>query len=559
MVRERTGSSASRRLPECGFAHEDAEGDTWICGERGDHYCSPRADRVVAFFAEVLVHTKGTWARKPFMLEEWQEHDIVRPLFGEVVWSPEWERYVRRYRLAYIILGRKNGKSELAAGIVLYLLVGDDEEAAEIYGAAKDTKQAGKVGEVVVRMFELSAVLRLRLKWNKHSRRLTDPRSASYYEVIPADAAGELGSNPHGVVIDELLTQPDDSLFNALRTAMGTRTQALMLIISTETDDPAGFAAAQIDEAERVAAEPARAPHVFTYIRKMDRNADPFDERLWGGPNPALGQFLSAQSLRDEAIEARNDPTKENAFRQFRLNQRVQQVTRWIPLHLWDRSAGMVAETDLLGRRCFAGLDVASTTDLAAWALLFPPDDGYDRFRVLWRFWTPEAQLRSLDKHTGGQASVWVRQGLLTTTEGDWIDYSKIHEDIRSDRDRFEVQVVGYDKEIRATATAQFMQSIGLEIDPVFQGFALSSSLKELLRLVKAGQLEHGGNPVARWNADSAEVRQDDQERIKIVKPQRARSGKRIDGIAALANALNVYGAFEAGEDSEPAELVTFA
>src|SRR5436190_19059770 len=143
---ERRWRPASRKGPVCGYTF-----DGKTCARRGAHHCTPRADKVVRFFAEVLVHTKGPWARKPFILDVWPEHDLVRPIFGEVWWSDEWQQYVRRYDLAYIVISRKNGKSEIVAGMVLYLLLADDEFGAEVYGAAKDTKQAGKVGEVVVR------------------------------------------------------------------------------------------------------------------------------------------------------------------------------------------------------------------------------------------------------------------------------------------------------------------------------------------------------------------------------------------------------------------------
>jgi phage terminase large subunit-like protein len=228
-----------------------------------------------------------------------------------------------------------------------------------------------------------------------------------------------------------------------------------------------------------------------------------------------------------------------------------------MPLHLWDTTAGLVVEEQLHGRRCFAGLDLASTTDLASWVLLFPPLAAGDPFDVIWRFWTPEAQIAFLDSHTGGQASVWVRQGQLAVTEGDWIDYAgAIHPKIEADSKNFRIVTVGYDQK-EATATAQFMQGLGLEITPVYQGYGLSQSLKELMRLVKAVQLCHGGHPVARWNADSAEIRQDDQERIKLVKPVRGASGKRIDGIAALANSIWVAQHHEAAA-AEPSMLVSF-
>lgn len=566
------------------------------CRKQGNHYCEPRADKAVAFFAEILVHTKGLWARKAFVLEEWQEWEIIRPLFGEVVFDPELATHVRRYRLAYIVLGRKNGKSELVAGIVLYLLIGDDEEAAEVYGAAKDTKQAGKVGEVVNRMRELSPLLngdppsRGRLARNKTTRRIYDPKTSSYFEIATADALGELGHNPHGAYIDEVLSQPSGDLFHALRTAMGTRHQPLMALVTTETNQPNGFGAKEIDEAERVQLDPARAPHVFAFVRKMPAtddelsalrkafrchpdlpvSTDPWDERNWRWPNPALGTFKRIASMREEAIEARNDPAKENAFRQFELNQRRQQVTRWMTLDRWDACDSSVDEDALAGRRCWAGLDLSATTDLTGWVLIFPPVDDAEPWQILWRAWTPAAMLPLLDRHLGGDASVWARAGHLRITEGDWIDYSgdldtglsahgldgvpvqlAVHPQIRADAERFSITGVGYDPK-EAASTAQFMQSIGLEVNPIYQGFGLSSGLKEIMRLVLARQLATGGHPVARWNAESAEIRTDPEERIKLVKPARAAAGARVDLIAALATGLR---AMQLAEDTEPVVL----
>jgi phage terminase large subunit-like protein len=538
----------------CGYTF-----DGKVCRRRGSHYCEPRADKVVAFCAELLVHTAGPFARKAFVLEPWQEFEIIRPLFGEVIWSAEWGRYVRRYRIAYIVLARKNGKSALVAALVLYLLVGDDEEAAEVYGAAKTTRQAGKVFKPVRRMMQLSPVLSKRLDENKAARRIFDEDTGSWYEVIPADAVGELGHNPHGFVLDEVLAMPDRTLWDAMRTAEGARAQSLMVAITTETNEPQSFGADLIDEAERVQEDPASMPHIFSLVYKTDVDADPFDEATWYQANPALGTFKSLESMRTMAKEAKADPVKLGAFLQLQLNIRQSNVTRWIPMPLWDAGAGLVIPEDLGGRSCFAGLDLASTTDLAAWVLRFPAEDGKPA-AVLWRFWTPEAQLPVLDRATGGKASLWVKQGFLTATEGDWIDYEgdptnagrsgtglAIHPQIAADHGQFRILQVGYDQ-AQATATAQFMQKLQLKIAPVQQGYGVSGALKELHRMVKHDAAEpadglllcHGGHPVARWNVDSAQVRRDDGERIKLVKPDREKSGKRIDGLAALANAIKV-------------------
>ena len=542
-----SGRGSSARVPACGYTL-----DRQPCLEVGSHLCVPRYTRAVRFFETILVHTKGRFARKPFLLAPWQRDEIIVPVFGQVVWSDEFGCYRRKVTDARVEIARKNGKSELAAGAALLLLCADDEESAEVYGGACDRDQARKVYDVAERMVHLSPILSARLTVKSSVKRIIDERTASYYEVIAADAAGNLGHNPHGVILDEELTQPDGSLWGSLKTAEGARVQALFLRFTTATNDPASWSAKEHDEAERVAADPERAPHRHVVLYNIPKEADVFDERNWLLANPALGDFLSVEVLRRDALEAANDPAKENEFRQFRANQHVQQVTRWMPLHVWDGCTGPVGRWDasyvsivrerLAGRRCFAGLDLASTTDLAAWALWFPPAGDGAPGTVLWRFWAPEAQVAHLDRRTGGRASTWVRQGWLTTTPGDWIDYETIHAAIEKDSNIFELVICGYDQK-EATATAQWMmRELGEEkVSPVYQGFALSGSLKELMRLTKAGAYQHGGNPVARWNADSVEVKRDDQDRLKIVKPDRGASGKRIDGVASFANSLNVW------------------
>lgn len=554
MTLEQTSSPAevwrpeNTRGPECGYTFRGA-----TCGKSGGHYCVPRADRVVAFFAELLCHTRGPHARHPFILRDWQEHEIIRPLFGEVHWSDDWDRYVRRYNIAYIVMGRKNGKSELVAGIVLYLLVGDDEEAAEVYGAASDTKQAGKVFEPALRMMQLSSPLAKRLKHNKNSRRLIDEKTASWYEIITADADGELGHNPHGFVLDEVLAMPDDSLWNAMRTGAGARAQPLMLAITTETDRQPSFGASLIDEAERIQDEPERAPHIFAWVRKTPSGADPWDESNWHLANPALGDFLGLSALRQEALEAKNDPTRENAFRQFRLNQRVNQASRWMPMHLYRDSSGEPWLTpkqrwdEMRGKVAYCGLDLAAKFDLTAWCLVIP-DGRNEACDVMWRFWLPEGALTELDRRNGGQVTQWVKQGWITVTDGDVIDYERVYSDIAEDANHFAIRSGGADR----WSLMPVLQEIGkrtslivdeslVMIEQTYKG--MTPGMVELMGLVKEEKFNHHNNPVATWCFDNVEVRRApyDPELIRPEKPERQRGGTRIDAVPAAAMAIDAW------------------
>lgn len=542
--------------------------DGQSCEQRGEHLCQSRVDHVAAFFAEILVHTKGRWSRTPFRLHDWQLDEIMAPIFGTVVWSEEFGRYVRRYRIAWIEVARKNGKSELLAGIALYLLVADDEEGAEIYGCANDRDQARKVYDVAERMVHLSPLLSSRLKINKQSKRIYDIQTGSYYEVSAADAGGNLGHNPHGVVFDEVLTQKNSDLWNAMRTGMGAREQPLMVAATTAGDDPQSFGKSEHDEMEKVAEDPERARHVFVYIRKMPDDADPWDESLWHLANPALGSFLSIQALRDEATEAQNDPSKENSFRQYRLNQWVSQSTRWMPMHLWDKCTGDLWMTPswgrdaLLGRTAYAGFDLAAKFDLTAWALVIPGDEPQDDpAHVLWRFWLPEAGLERLDQFHDGKFTRWARQGWITVTEGSVIDYDRVIDDVAEDARDFRIVAADCDEWSMWPVINRIAESLGLDVE---QGDItayrntydrMSPGMTDLMGTVKRGLLRHHGNPVARFCFDQCEVRHAayDPNLIRPEKPERGRDKARIDAVPAAAMAVNAWKSREGVEPYQSA------
>jgi phage terminase large subunit-like protein len=508
--------------------------ECWRCGKRGRHICEPRVDRVAAVFSDILVHTKGRWRRRPFELAAFQLHELIRPMFGQVEWDPDTEDFVRQYRVAWIELARKNGKSELLAGIGLTLLVADDEESGEVYGAATDRDQAALVWSVAEQMVRLSPLLSSRLKIYRSPQRIVDQKSQSFYQVLSSDVAGNLGLNPHGVLFDEVHTQRSSSLWDALRTSMGTRTQPLMVAATTAGNDLGSFAALEHDYCARIAQDPKLDPRRLVWMRNTDPEADPWDEANWHYANPALGSFLSIGALRDEAHESRLSPTKENAFRQYRLNQWVRSANRWLPIEAWDASAGLVAEDALAGRRCHGGLDLAATADLTAVAWAFPQDDG--TVDVIWRHFLPEDRLAGLDARTGGQASQWARDGFLTLTPGNVLDHKAVLAQIDQDAHRFDVVDLAYDRWGMAQLRND-LQDGGMTVVDTGMGFStMSAPTKEFERLVLKGQLHHGGNPLVRWQAGHVITQADPAGNLK---PDKAKSHEKIDGIVAAILAVD--------------------
>jgi len=536
-------------LPRCGHTHDGV-----TCTERGTHRCQTRVDHVVGFYRELLVHTKGQWARRPFILADWQINDIMAPLFGTVRWSDETKRYVRQYRIAWIEVARKAGKSELLAGIALYLLVADGEEASEVYGCARDREQARKVFDVAKRMVQLNPILQKRLRIFQMPQRIVDDRSASAYEIISADKAGNLGHNPSGIIMDEILTQRDAGLWTAMRTAMGARVQPLMVAATTAGDDPNSFGKTEHDEMVRISEDPSRAPHVFTYIRNLPADADPWDEANWYYPNPGLGDFLSIEALREEAQEARNDPSKENSFRQLRLNQWVSQAVRWMPMHLWEENTGPElwptpnwGRKHLAKRVCYGGLDLASKFDLTAWCLLFPGDEVDDPLHVMWRFWIPETGLDKLDKLNGGRFRLWAKQGWLTVTEGSVLDYDRVVTDIAKDAKDFTIATVDADEWSMWPIITRVADACGLNVDKgditAYRNTydRMTGGMDDVMGMCQERRLMHHGNPIAKFCFDSVQIKRApyDPALLRPVKPDRGADRTRIDAVPTLAMAAN--------------------
>jgi phage terminase large subunit-like protein len=507
---------------------------------------------VNAFFSERLVHTKGRWARTPFHLEEWQAEGIINPLFGWADWSEEHEQYVRSYKHAWIEIARKNGKSELMAGIGLFLLYGDGEEGAEVYGAAKDREQASIVFNVAARMVELSPTLSRRLELRSSPKRIIYRDMGSFYAPVARDAGGNLGQNPHGVLFDEVITQPDRSLWDTMRTGMGARVQPMMIAATTAGDDSSAFAAEEHAECVRIQDDPARQPNRLVYIRNIPREADPYDPANWHLANPALDTFLSRGVLADESREAQNDPAKDNSFRQFRANQWVSQSTRWMPMPLYESCTGepwldpMMRAKEMAKREVWVGIDLAAKHDLTAACYLVPSTDGGPA-DAMFRFWCPEDALPSLRAVTNDRVDQWVRDGWLTVLDGAVIDHRQVVADIVLDLSHFKsIREITYDKWSGDFIRLEFEDILGKTVplvanEPGFGGMTMP--MTELMNLTHSGGWAHHANPVARWCFDAVEVihNKANPDLIRPAKPERNTGQRRIDGVVVAALAVGAW------------------
>jgi phage terminase large subunit-like protein len=506
-------------------------------------YDRVRGDGAVRFFERLLVHTKGQHAGKPFTLEPWQRDDIIKPLFGTL--NPDG---TRQYRRAYVEIPRKNGKSTLAAGVALYLLFADNEQGAEVYGAACDRDQASIVFNVAAEMVRRSPTLARMCKVIDSTKRIVVGHS--FYRAIPADAGGSHGFNASGIIFDELHAQPNRDLWDVLNTSTGARAQPLTFQITTAGYDRNSICWEQHDYAAKVLAGVIDDPTFFAYIRAAGDEDDWRDPATWAQANPGLGVTVRRDYLEAECRRAQETPAYENTFRRLHLNQWTRQETRWLQVTKWDACGGDVQEK-LHGRHCYAGLDLASTTDIAALVLVFPIDEPVasvetdageslpvvqTHYDVLPFFWIPDEAMRERSHRDRVPYDVWVREGLIQATEGNVIDYRAIMETFDRLAQLYDIREVGFDR-WGSTQLITEMQEAGLSVVPIGQGFAsMSAPTKELLNLVLARRIRHGGNPVLRWMADNMVVRTDPAGNIK---PDKGRSSEKIDGMVALVMAID--------------------
>ena len=494
------------------------------------HYDKAAADYAVGFI-ECLCHTKGTWAGKPFELIDWQER-IIRDLFG--ILKPNG---YRQFNTAYVELPKKQGKSELAAAVALLLCCGDGEERAEVYGCAADRQQASIVFEVAADMVRMCPALGKRVKILASQKRMVYLPTNSFYQVLSAEAYSKHGFNIHGVVFDELHTQPNRKLFDVMTKGSGdARMQPLYFLITTAGTDTQSICYETHQKAKDILEGRKIDQTFYPVIYGAKEDEDWTDPEVWKRSNPSLGITVGIDKVQAACDSARQNPAEENSFRQLRLNQWVKQSVRWMPMEKWDACAMPVDAKALEGRVCYGGLDLSSTTDVTAFVLVFPPTDEDEPFAVLPYFWIPEENLELRVRRDHVPYDVWQKQGFLMTTEGNVVHYGFIEKFIEELGEKYDIREIAFDR-WGAVQMVQNLEGMGFTVVPFGQGFKdMSSPTKELMKLTLEKKIAHGGHPVLRWMADNIFVRTDPAGNIKADKEK---STERIDGVIALIMALD--------------------
>lgn len=493
-------------------------------------YDQEKAERVVNFIRN-LKHTKGSWNGVPFDLLPWQDQ-IIRDVFGTVK-----EDGYRKYSTAYVEIPKKNGKSELAAAIALYMTCGDMEWGAEVYGCASDRQQASIVFDVAVDMVDQCPALKKRIKPIMSIKRIVYQPTNSFYQVLSAEAYTKHGLNCHAVIFDELHAQPNRELFDVMTKGSGdARKQPLFFLITTAGTDRNSICFEQHQKAEDILTGRKVDDTFYPVIYGIDDGDDWESEESWYKANPSLGHTIDIEKVRNAYKSAKENPAEENIFRQLRLDQWVKQSTRWMPMDKWDDCAFPVDPDELIGRQCYGGLDLSTTSDITAFVLVFPPRMDNEKYMVLPFCWIPEDNLELRVRRDHVPYDLWEKTGDLLTTEGNVIHYAWIEDFIERLSEKYNILEIAFDR-WGATQMVQDLEGMGLTVVPFGQGYKdMSPPTKELMKLVLEKRIAHGGHPVLRWMMDNVFVRQDPAGNIKMDK---SKSTEKIDASVATVMALD--------------------
>lgn len=522
----------------------------------GCYFDQAAADHVVEFFRKFLKHSKGDFAGKPFELLGWQRDDIIEPLFG-------WKRAdaTRRYRIAYVEIPKKNGKSTLAAGIGLYLLVGDGEAGAEVYSTAVDREQANIVHGEAVSMVDASVSLSKALTVNRSTFNILHPKSRSWYRSLSGEAESKEGLNAHGIVIDELHAWKGRKLWGALEFAGRGRKQPLRFVITTAGDDVTSVCREQHEYAQDVIAGRVFDDRFFGYIRAAAESDDLDAEDTWHRANPSMGITIDPAEFASDLKQAKRTPSGWSRFKRYSFNVWATNTNPAIKEEHWNACAEDFAPEELAGRECYGAIDLGRVNDMSALVLVFPDGDGEEvdeaaqapkdeaeaellqiaaeRFLVVPYFWLPEATVNDPEGINTPKYQQWVEQGFIEAMPGDTVDYRFIEQRIVEIKGRFDFRSLSYDPMYADDITQRLAEDHGIlriEFPPIITHFAKPTAAFE--RLIVAGNLRHNRHPVLSWHVMNLNFKTDANNNRRPIKPPNE-NHRKVDGAVSLIMALS--------------------
>ncbi len=514
----------SGKIPACEYVRLSVAKHFEEVKKDWDYVFDPEAGLHPVKFFSIMKHYKGDFYGQHFIPAPWQAW-ILYVFFG---WKRKDGR--RRFKYMYIEVPRKNGKSTFMAGLALYHMLKDKENAPEIYFAATKEKQARICLDEARNISKVTPELASRLTIRKFD--VEYEARFGKMEALGGDSKKQDGLGVSLGVIDEFHEHKTLDMFNVLKTACGMRSQSIIAMITTAGFHKEHPCFTYRKQCIDVLHGSRTQNNLFSMIYGLDEEDDWKTEESWIKANPSW-DLLNKEEFRDEGGEATNFPHAEVNFKTKRLNVWTNAETVWIKDEDWMKCDGPVRD-DLTDTPCYGGLDLASTKDINALVLNFPLPDGTRHFKS-W-FWIPEAKVE--EKEDIVNYWVWKKQGLIRVLPGNAIDQDELAKDILSILLQYNVVGLAYDRwgsdgVIQAIQKGGFPQA---KLDPYKQTtLDMTIPTKELESAIMLEKINHEGNEVLRWMASNVVIYMDSSGGMKFDK---SKSIDKIDGMVSMAMAV---------------------
>jgi len=507
------------------------------------YFDEAQAKRIIDF-TQLLRHTQGEWANPrlhnpQIRLEPWQQF-IDWVLFG---WRKKEGAY-RRFTKSYIEVGRKNGKTVMAAATGNYCFLVDSprEIGPEVFHVATKKEQArDKPWKEAMLQIKKYPFLKSKTRIYTGNSTVVIPGTAAFMRPLGRDSSTEDAWNPHFVLVDEYHAHPDNAMLAVMQSGTITRKQPLVYIITTAGFDKNSPCYQEEHTIAEQVLERRINPvleHIFYIIYTLDEKDDWTDPKVWIKANPNLGVSIGQEELENEIKEALISPRKQNRVKTKNLNIWTQAESRWISAEDWDACGSTVDPKELIGRKCIMGLDLSTSKDITAEVLCFLPKEKDEKYKFLFRFFIPKENIIDRERKDKVPYSLWVEQGLVIATPGKTINDDFIEQQIFKDAGKYEVEEIAFDP-WKAQVFVNHLTDEGFTMVEMRQGFyTMAGPTDTFERKVLAEEIAHGDHPVMAWMVSCTEVRSDNKGNFIAIKPKREATGKRIDGVVASIMAL---------------------
>ena len=514
-------------VPACSFVKQAVQrqlNDLRRWGpEGGDYYFDEKEASRPCWFIENLTHTKGELAGRAIHLEPWQCF-LLTTLFG---WKAKAGN--RRFRSAYVEVGRGNGKSTLLSGIGLFCLCADHEPGAEVYSFATTREQAKIVFGDAQTMARGNRALQEAYGLEVTAHALYVPATNSTFQAKSAEGSTLDGLNTHLAIIDELHAHKKRDVFDVVETSLGKRRNSLMVSITTAGVDRTGICYEQRTLVTKILSGSLQDESYFGIIYTLDPDDDWKSDEALAKANPNWGVSVRPEVIRALQAKAIATPSAENNFKTKHLDVWCNADVGWMDMKAWDACADeSLDESDFDGEPCWLGLDLASTSDMTAKVKIFQRKiDGASHYYLFGDYWLPRT---AIERGVNSQYQGWEYLGYLHVCEGPVTDFAEIRDSILEDCGRYSVQSVAYDP-FQAVQLSKELSDDGVPMVLCKQTVAnLSDPMKQFQALVLDHRLHFNGDPVLTWMVSNVVCHVDVKENIY---PRKDAPENKIDGVVA--------------------------